>query len=140
MNFYIYTDGASRGNPGLAGAGAYIKCLQKSVKKEVEISIFLGIKTNNEAEYLGALVALKWLQRQNLSEKDEIVFHLDSQLVVKQLEKEWKIKSKKLKKIAEQCNQIKDQFPCLVEFKHILRDKNSYADNLANQAIDLAKN
>lgn len=140
MNFNIFTDGASRGNPGQAGAGIYISCSQgKSLKREIEISQYLGVKTNNEAEYLGALIALNWLKKQELSNEDTVLFYLDSQLVVKQLKKEWKIKNQNLKKIAEKCEQITSQIPCKISFNHVLRDKNSRADSLANLAIDLAE-
>ncbi len=138
MKINIFTDGASRGNPGLAGAGVSINFLNGNIKESAELSIFLGEKTNNEAEYLGALAALRWLNNKDLSDC-KVKINLDSQLVVNQLNQDWKIKSKHLKKLAEKCRQELSQFPYPVDFQHVTRDKNSVADYLANQAIDLAQ-
>ncbi len=139
MKVSIYTDGASRGNPGLAGAGVVANFSEGKERQTAEISIFLGRKTNNEAEYIGALAALRWLKNRDFKESTEVMINLDSQLVVKQLKREWKIKSKHLQKLAEKCQQALTQLPYSVDFQHVPRDKNSIADYLANQAIDLAQ-
>ncbi len=140
----VFTDGASRGNPGLAGAGAFISipspALAASDKNlQIHLSSYLGEKTNNQAEYLAILLALKWLKNHEseLVSSAKIVFFLDSQLVVNQLNKTWKIKSSNLKTTAKQCWGLLHQISKQVEITHIPRQKNEKADCLANQAIDL---
>ncbi len=138
----LYTDGASRGNPGLAGAGIAISVGQT----KHQLAIFLGRKTNNEAEYLGLLAALRYLLR--LKQENEpkqpfsvsqAIIKMDSKLVVQQISGQWKIKEPRLQKIADQCQQIITQLPYPIELRHVRREKNETADWLANQAIDLAQ-
>jgi len=129
----VFTDGAARGNPGLAGAGAVVK--DKKNKTLVRLKKFLGSKTNNEAEYEGVLLALGWLLA-NREKIGEVKFFFDSQLLVNQLSGKWKIKSLNLKPLI---SEIKKQILILgkkVTFHHLPREKNSFADLLANQAID----
>ena len=143
----IYTDGASRGNPGLAGAGVKIifPKILKTKFQDSHLAVFLGTKTNNEAEYLGLLAALKFLlQLFNKETETEllkgcrVIIKMDSLLVVKQINGEWKIKEARMKVLAKQCCQIKDQLPYPVLLEHVTRDFNTTADWLANQAIDLS--
>lgn len=135
-----YTDGASRGNPGEAGAGIVIYTAEKTHN----LAVYLGTKTNNEAEYLALLIALQYLLK--LQQKTEgkqqlnasrIIFRLDSLLVVKQMKQEWKIKDQRMKAFATQVNQLAEQLSYSVEYRHVKRDKNEMADWLANQAIDI---
>ncbi len=137
----IYTDGASRGNPGLAGAGAVIA----TPNTQENLAVFLGRKTNNEAEYLALLMALRYLVQlfKINAENDQfsasqIVVKLDSQLVVKQLNSEWKIKNERMRRLSEEVDECCQQLPCPIQFEHVRREKNELADWLANQAIDLA--
>lgn len=138
----VYTDGASRGNPGPAGAGVFVS----SCGKTESLAIFLSNKTNNEAEYLAVLIALKYLaklfinsdQNKELS-APKIEVNLDSQLVVKQLNGEWKIKDERMGGYASQIKAISETIPYPIKFKHIGREKNQMADWLANQAIDLSQ-
>lgn len=134
----IYTDGAARGNPGLAGAGAVIK--DESREIIVSLKKFLGeSKTNNEAEYLGVILALDWLS-QNKIVAEEIQFFFDSQLVTNQLSGVWKIKAQNLKPLVAK---IKEKIRLLdkkVTFHHLFREENSLADLLANRAIDEREN
>jgi len=138
----IYTDGASRSNPGQAGAGVYIfipiTASESGKEKEVEIAVYLGETTNNQAEYRAALLALRWLNnhQSELASDSKIEMFLDSQLVVKQINKEWKIKHAALAKIAEQCWQEISDLPHSIELSHVRREKNKKADSLANLAID----
>ncbi len=152
----IYTDGGSRGNPGLAGAGVFATGLVGSSEiKLAQLALFLGQKTNNEAEYLGFLAALKWLKQfldkaeAQTQDKQQLVkattvsvnFFLDSKLVVEQVNKNWKIKEPRLAKLAKQCWQELEQISqqnCVVKLTHVVREKNKTADSLANLAMDLA--
>lgn len=133
----IFTDGGSRGNPGLAGAGVFIADEKgNEIYKEYK---FLGLKTNNEAEYLAMNLALKYLKT-NLKPSTEIVFKLDSKLVVEQMNKNWQIKEERLRLLAEENWKILKLLPyssCLI--KHIPRSENKMADLLANQAMDNGK-
>ena len=117
----VFTDGASRGNPGLAGIGIYSPNKIKHKK-------FLGRATNNIAEYTAVLEALKIIKEENLE------FYLDSELAVKQLNKEYKVKNKEIKKIYEQIQELVKGRK--VTFEWIPREENKEADALANQAID----
>lgn len=136
----VHADGASRGNPGLAGAGAVINIYNKIH----HLSFFLGTKTNNEAEYLAVLLSLLFIDRLS-AENDqrrslagsEVVFLLDSKLVVEQMSGRWKIKEQRMKALVDQCNQVKESLKINLVFLHIGRDHNKQADWLANQAIDL---
>lgn len=130
----VFTDGGSRGNPGIAGAGIYITdATGQEIHREHH---FLGLKTNNEAEYLALNLALKYLQK-NLRESSILIFKLDSKLVVEQMNKNWKIKEARLQSLAAENWQILSSLPCSShEFKHIPREENKMADMLANQAMD----
>lgn len=134
MQLTIHTDGGSRGNPGSAGGGVVV--LQG--KKEIYAAGFsLGVKTNNEAEYLAVVKALEWLTDYCQTQPIEGArFILDSKLVVEQLSHHWKIKEPRLKPLAERCWQLATSLPCLIEFTHVLRHNNTRADELVNQAMD----
>ncbi len=147
----VMTDGASRGNPGLSGAGVVIKGLDQAVvdleKKESaadkHLAVFLGTKTNNEAEYLALLLAIKLMLqlkekifKTNALTACELVFKMDSLLVVQQMSKEWKIKEKRLANLSQRCWQRLEELGCKVKFEHIDRGLNQEADWLANQAIE----
>ncbi len=131
----INTDGGSRGNPGQAGLGFVV--YDEHLNEIMQSSIYLGVKTNNQAEYLGFLASLKWLVDQNNTSLHKVIWKLDSKLVVEQINGNWKIKDKELKKIAEKCKKLLATLPYSYELVHVKRDKNKKADALANQAIDL---
>ena len=127
-----YTDGASRGNPGLASAGAVIF---KGEKVIFEIRSFLGTQTNNWAEYEAVLQVLQKIKDLGLS-KRSIEVRMDSKLVVEQLSGNWKIKKDTLR---EQYNKIQDILGDSfndITYTHVRREKNTYADRLANEALD----
>ncbi len=137
----IHTDGASRGNPGLAGAGVVLTGLER----QYLLSVFLGKKTNNEAEYLAVLHALRFLVEllgegveNKLLKASSIHFKLDSKLVVEQLSSNWKIKNPRMKKLVEECQGFANQLELPISFEHVGRELNEKADWLANEAIDLA--
>jgi ribonuclease HI len=126
----IYCDGGSRGNPGPAGLGAVIYDENKS--KVFEISEFLGVTTNNQAEYKGVLQAIK--KAQELKAK-ELIFYLDSELVVKQMKGQYRVKNKDLLPLYMEIRKYILEFQ-KVEFNHVRREYNKEADALANMAMD----
>lgn len=134
----IFTDGASRGNPGLAAVGVVIEQDQKIIE---QLAVFLGTKTNNEAEYLAVAAALKWLKRVDLANLavTKVAFQLDSQLVVEQLAGHWQIKEPRLQELAANIHHAQAAFKDLTfSFTHVPRAENKIADALANLALDIA--
>ena len=128
----IFTDGGSRGNPGPAACAAVIKDEKNNLL--LEQSRYLGKTTNNQAEYQGILLAMEEALKLNLN-KEEINFYLDSELVVKQLKKEYKIKDLGLQKLFIKAWNLLQNFS-KVTFIHIPREKNKEADLLVNQELD----
>ncbi len=128
--FSIYVDGASRGNPGLAGAGAVIKDGEGNVIKRIKRS--LGITTNNIAEYRALILGLKGAKRLGLS---RVKIFADSELVVKQLKGEYRVKNEGLKPLHSEARDLARGFEGFT-ITYISRDKNAEADRLANKAID----
>ncbi len=124
----VFTDGGARGNPGPAGIGVHIPGVGDYKK-------FLGKKTNNQAEYEAVVLAF---QKLDDYKQDEINFYLDSELVVKQLNGEYKVKDVELGKLFVKIWNAKAGFK-KVTFTHIRREKNKIADKLANEAMDLGK-
>lgn len=135
MEISVYTDGGARGNPGPAGYGLVIYDEDKKIIYQE--SKFLGIKTNNEAEYLGLIAALNWL-RENQSQLNirQIVFNSDSELLVRQLNHQYKVKAKNLKNYFVTVQNLLTQINLPSTFNHVFRQSNSLADKLANQAMD----
>lgn len=143
----IFTDGGSRGNPGKSGVGVFVK--NEKNEELVSISKFLGVKTNNEAEYLAFIESLLWLRddyfqsSHEQKSKVEISWFLDSKLVVEQLNKRWKIKEDRLKNLASKCwalmDQISSKNALSWKISHVERSQNSVADLLANKAMDSQK-
>ena len=133
----IYTDGGSRGNPGKSGIGV-VFCNEKGqmIKEYAE---YLGDKlTNNEAEYNAVIFALKKFKQlfgKELAKKSEVELKSDSELMVKQLNGEYKLLDEKIQKFFIEIWNLKFDFG-KVKFKHIPREKNKEADRLANEAMD----
>jgi len=128
----LYLDGASRGNPGPAGIGILI--LDKKRKKIKEISKYIGETTNNIAEYNALIYGLDEAQ---MLKADQVVLNMDSELVVRQLNGEYRVKDNDLKLFFEKALHILKGFDSF-EINHIDREKNKEADRLANKAINLA--
>jgi len=128
----IYTDGGARGNPGPAGIGAVI--FNEKGNIVAEISKYIGETTNNQAEYKALIAGLT--KAKELGAHDLEVF-LDSELVVKQLNLEYRVRDKDLAPLFVQVYNISLGFKKIV-FKHIFREKNELADKLVNQALDKA--
>jgi len=127
--YEIYCDGASRSNPGESSVGISIL---KDSEEIATIKKRIGIATNNVAEYLGLIEALKYCVENNIMEVD---IYLDSLLVVQQVNLEYKVKSKKLQ---EYYNQALDLINKInnIKINHVRREFNKRADQLANQALD----
>lgn len=128
----LYTDGASRGNPGDAGIGIVIIDEEGNVVKE--ISDYIGQTTNNIAEYKALIAGLKEALEM---ECEEVNVFTDSELMVKQIQGEYQVKNEGLKPL------YKEVFELIKEFKkfsicHVRREMNKRADELANEGIDLA--
>ena len=135
MQFTIHADGVSRGNPGPSGAGAMIRDeLGNSV---ASVSQYLGTRTNNYAEYEAVILAFETLAK--LTGKKvgttEVVVKMDSELVVKQMRGQYKVKHPVLK---EQYARLIHAIGAFgkVTFTHVFREENSDADALANEAMD----
>ncbi len=134
----IYTDGGSRGNPGISGFGLVI--IDESNQIIHQESKFLGIKTNNEAEYSGLVAALTWLV-QNKSKYDltQANFNSDSQLMVRQIQGLYKVKSPNIIPLYQSAISLLKQLNIPYQFTDVRREFNQIADKLANQAMDSAK-
>lgn len=131
----VYTDGGARGNPGPARSGAVIKALHDDCSEGETIAVvnkFLGHATNNIAEYEAVIIGLT-KARELDAEKVELV--MDSELVVKQLKGEYRVKNPDL---AQKFLQVHNLVLSFKEFtvRHVLREKNKEADALVNDAID----
>lgn len=126
----IYVDGGSRGNPGPAAIGVIIN--------EKEYTEFIGEATNNVAEYKAIIFALKKIKHllgKDKLKKTEIVIYSDSDLVVNQLNGNYKILEKDLMPLFIEVWNLKFDFPHL-RFVHIDREQNKRADRLVNQCLD----
>ncbi len=128
----VYSDGGSRGNPGPSACAFVVYDKEQLLYSQ---SFFLGRTTNNKAEYAGVVYALEWLIK-NKKTSNEIYYYLDSQLIVKQLIGEYRVKDTVLKKMALKIQSMATVFKKGVKFIHILRDKNVVADKLLNENLD----
>ena len=126
----LYTDGASRGNPGPAGAGALITDLEGATVEEK--AVYLGEATNNQAEYQALLVGLKAAVKLAPS---RLTVRMDSELIVKQLNGEYRVRNRDLQPLHSRARELMQRFG-EVRIVHVPREENAHADRLANQAID----
>ncbi|HWR72967.1 MAG TPA: ribonuclease HI family protein [Nitrospirota bacterium] len=129
MELTIYTDGASRNNPGEAGAGVYI--LQDGEPFE-RIARYLGQTTNNIAEYTAAIIGLEHAVKAGAR---RVRLFADSELLVKQVNGQYKVKNDGLKPLHGKVKELIARIGS-VEVQYIPREKNKEADALANKAID----
>jgi ribonuclease HI len=125
----IHVDGASKGNPGAAAIGATIK--DEQGRLIACISQRIGHATNNQAEYRAVIAALEEAIRLGA---DDIELNSDSELVVKQLRGEYRVKRVTLKPLYERVRQLQGKLE-LLTVRHIPREQNAEADNLANRAF-----
>ena len=125
-----FCDGGSRGNPGPAGYGVFIQ--DENGAPLAELSDFIGIRSNNVAEYSGLLAALEWAIANGASELRVVS---DSELMVKQIKGQYSVKSPDLKPLYEEAKRRAAKLGRF-EMQHVLRGKNKEADRLANEAMD----
>ena|ERR1700730_6421040 len=129
-SFRLLTDGASRGNPGHAGIGVVIHddtgaCVYQEYR-------YIGVATNNQAEYRALIVGLQAARPFNL---DRLDVSLDSQIVVEQMNGGFKVKDSELRVLYDQATKLRASLSEVV-IRHVSRDRNEVADALANRAID----
>jgi ribonuclease HI len=129
----LYIDGASRGNPGPAGIGVLI--LDDKGKKIKEFYKYIGLTTNNIAEYSALIYGL---DEALILKADEVILNVDSELVAKQLNGEYRVKDENIRLFFDKALHILKSFKSF-EVNHIDRSKNKEADKLANKAINLAE-
>ena len=137
--FLIHTDGGARGNPGPAAAGFVI---QGDLIGKKDGGEYLGEITNNEAEYRAVILALKKLKHLIGGEKarnSSVEIHVDSELIERQLNGEYKIKDENIKNLFIEIWNLKTDFGEII-FKHIPRGKNKEADRIVNQVLDKETN
>lgn len=135
MKIKIFTDGGSRGNPGIAGFGVVIFDDKNTVI--FKNSGYLGIKTNNEAEYGGLINAMEWLKENQLKLNiDEVEFNADSELMIKQMQGVYKVKAGNLRDLNKQARELLMHIKSKISYNAIRREYNSMADELANEAMD----
>ena len=130
LTLQLFTDGASRGNPGQAGAG--IAIFDEEGNELVGTGQYLGQCTNNEAEYRALLFGLAKCGEFG---RGRLKVHLDSELIVKQIRGEYRVKHPNLKPLFQEAMQKLSGFASF-SVTHVRREKNSRADELANYAID----
>jgi len=131
MILLAFTDGASRGNPGEAGIGIIVK--DEAGKQFLSLNSYIGRATNNIAEYTALLILLT---RMKEIACDRLIVHSDSELIVRQLNGQYKVKNSELKKYHTQIVKLIRHLPFKVEVKHIPREQNKEADMLANSGIE----
>lgn len=129
MNYDLYFDGGSRGNPGPGGCGVSI---QIKNTERYNFNKYLKYCTNNIAEYKALKYGLKLAIKLNIL---NLKVYGDSLLVINQVNGVWRCKNENLKKILDKINILKSKFH-FIEFNHVLREKNKRADALVNKAIN----
>ncbi len=128
--YEINVDGASRGNPGKAGAGVVIRDHEGNVLKKLKR--YLGVATNNVAEYQALVMALEAARNLRIN---KVRISADSELMVKQLTGVYRVKSPELKLLYDKAKGLLEGF-MEFEITHVYREENNLADSLANEAID----
>jgi ribonuclease HI len=126
----LFTDGAARGNPGPAGAGAVI--VNPNGHIVAKVGKFLGESTNNVAEYMGLILGLKRAKAMGIRELEVLA---DSELLVRQLHGDYAVKAEHLKPLHAEASELLKAFPGAI-IRHIPREENSAADAMSNRAID----
>jgi ribonuclease HI len=127
----LRADGGSRGNPGPAALGVVIEDDQGT--KLRTFHKWLGIATNNQAEYLALIEGLKEVEAWK---PDRLEVYLDSKLVVEQVNNRWKVKESELKDLHRQATELLKRFGDRVTVQHVAREENRRADMLVNMALD----
>lgn len=131
--YHLYTDGGSRGNPGDSAIGAFLFDCENMLFDFT--GKYIGVGTNNHAEYTALIEGLGLAKKALVS---EIFCYLDSELVVKQLNGKYSVKNVEILKLYKKVIAFKKEFKS-IEFVHIERTKNKFADKLVNQILDARK-
>lgn len=134
MTVVAFTDGASRGNPGESGIGILMKDEAGNVL--VSRSDYIGAATNNIAEYTALIKCLELARETKCA---RLIVHSDSELMVRQVRGAYKVKDKGLKKLFTDVQRILASAPYEFEIKHVAREENGEADELANRGINLKR-
>jgi len=130
MHAILYTDGGSRGNPGKSACSFVLK--DSSSKIIIAKGKFLGISTNNVAEYQGLIMGLENAIENKIK---SLTCYLDSELVVKQVKGEYKVKNENLKNFYIKVLNLNKEFE-QISFFHVSREKNNQADEIVNKILD----
>ncbi len=130
MEACLFTDGGSRGNPGPAAVGGQLLKQDGSILGE--FSEYIGHKTNNEAEYLALI---KGLEIATTYPVTRLNCYLDSELIVKQLQGQYRIKNHRLQVLAAKAMHLAQSIPQVI-YDHVPREKNRIADSLVNKALN----
>jgi len=126
----VYSDGAARGNPGPSGAGAVL--VEPSGQVVDRLGKFLGVQTNNYAEYMGLILGLKRARELGAT---EVEVFADSELMIRQLGGRYQVKSPSLRPLYEEALRLLNDFS-RVKLVHVPREMNTAADEMSNRAID----
>jgi ribonuclease HI len=126
----VFSDGASRGNPGPAGAGAVLALATGEIVER--LGLFLGTQTNNHAEYMGAILGLR---RARALGAEEVELVADSQLLIRQLAGRYQVRSPALRPLYEEARALLAGFG-RHSLTHVPREENTEADEMSNRAID----
>ena len=132
-NLKIFCDGGARGNPGPAASAFAVYKDGKHVHKG---SKYIGKTTNNVAEYSAVIMALEWLDEEDLGGVDTASFVLDSELVTKQLNGLYKIKNEKLRQLVMMAKELERKIDTRITYTWSPRSKNKVADSLVNEELD----
>lgn len=143
MNLIVHTDGGSRGNPGPAALGFVIQ--DNNGREIFKQGKYLGILTNNQAEYAAVIAALKWISGylnrvSNDVVTNTITFIMDSELLVNQLNGNYRIKSTKLQPLAIEVKNLESALKEVIHYQYVSRNNNRQADKLVNIALDEQEN
>ncbi len=130
--YVLYTDGASRGNPGRAAIGAVLYRDDGTLHEVGRVSEAIGIETNNVAEYRAVVAGLEMVLEHDPA---ALVLRADSQLLVRQLEGRYRVKAPHLLPLYERVRTLLAAIPS-VRIEHVRRELNTVADGLANRALD----
>ncbi len=129
-----FIDGAARGNPGPAGAGAYFPA-DDGRPEPLELFESLGVATNNEAEYRALLLALRAAEERGA---EEVALAADSELLVRQMNGDYRVKAENLKPLFAEAIRRAKAFRRF-SIRHVRREHNREADRLANRGADLSE-
>lgn len=130
--YVLYTDGASRGNPGPAAIGAVLYREDGGLREVGRVSEAIGIETNNVAEYRAVIAGIEMALPHD---PDMLVLRADSELLVRQLAGTYRVKAAHLRPLYERVRTLLASIPT-VRVEHVPRERNRVADGLANEALD----